>query len=424
MKYKIVAREEGMTIGDANIRYQHIERCNNTYLNPDIDLSVENYHFKKPQQSYIKTFYKMAEDGLLSTRRLRLNDSKTKIGSEIIVAVAGDYFESREQAIEFFEVANSALNTFFDVRTPDGTLLVSGSDLCMSSVVHCDEKSYGLHYVTGTCVARELKKKKTRKDIQAGREAKSLGWYAQASHSGFWNSEKDEKGKLYYSYSRLNDVIADAYAKAGYTDIERGNRGSTAKHLHPNEFKALMRTVQEEALNTQAQLDVKKIAGKYVMDDDAYNNLLKLQKEIVLQQTVLGKTQQLLDEQQHNLKQERVRIKKKELQIGASVQKAEDEKVYYDALVEKSKVQIVELQKKEEENRKLYEIVSFWEELFKTIFKAIVAIVGWLDELLHKALSIPEKNNLYINISNAYDEIKKTLDTAQMLEIGTESIDR
>lgn len=418
MKYKVIAREEGMTIGDANIRYQHIERCNNTYLNPDIDLSIENYHFKKPEQSYIKTFYKMAEDGIISTKRLRLNDSKTKIGSEIIVAVAGDYFESKEQAIEFFKVAHEALNSFFDVKTPDGELLVSGSELCMSSVIHLDEGSYGMHYISCAGVARELKKKRTKKDVEAGREAKSLGWYVQASHSGFWDSEKDEKGKIYYSYSRLNDVIADAYRKAGYTDIERGNRGSTAKHLHPNEFKALMRSVQEEAKNSQEKLDVKRIAGKYVMDDDSYKNLLKLQEDLVVQQTVIEKTQQLLDLQQQQLKQEKVRIKKREIEVDASIVRAEIDNAKYNEAIEIVNKQKKKLLNLEEENKKCMEVISFWENLFMTIFKAIEAVLGWIDTFLHKTLSIPEKEMIQINITNAFDDIKNALDSAQLLEVS------
>ena len=166
----IVAREEPLTIATANFRYEHNERTNKTYINPDIDLSKENYHFKKPDKSYIATFHEMADAGLFSTRKVSLKNKDTALGSEIIIAVAGNYFSSKEEAIEFYRIANNALNEFFTVVLPDGRT-IKGEDLCISSVVHLDEGSPGLHYTTVTCVPREMKRRRTKKRKSRGYSA-------------------------------------------------------------------------------------------------------------------------------------------------------------------------------------------------------------------------------------------------------------
>ncbi len=412
MAYYIVAREEGMTVGDANLRYQHNERCNNTYLNPDIDLSIENHYYKKPDKSYIKMFQEMEERGLFSTRHVRLKDNQTKIGSEIIVCVAGDYFQSREQAVEFFKVANDALNEFFTVHLPDGTK-VKGEDLCMSSVVHCDEKSYGLHYTTATCVAREKKRKRTKKQMEEGKSAKSEGWYCQLSHSGFWDSDKDSSGKIVYSYSRLNDVIADAYAKVGYTDIQRGQKGSTAKHLHPNEYKAMMREMEQKANDTLALMDTKRIAGKIIIDESQYENLIDLQEKISLQKIAIEKSQELLDAEQQALKKERIEIKRREIAAEKKINK--DYEGEYSRIKAESKEREQELFRKKEEISKMEEIISFWEQLFEMLLGAIKKIIGLIDAILHKDLKDEEREQIHLGIVDAYENIKYGIETAEMI---------
>lgn len=413
MSYYVVAREEPLTVGNSNIKYEHNERKNLTYLNPDIDLSKENYYFKKPEKSYTALFHEMEEQGLFSTRRIKLNDPHTKIGSEIIVAVAGDYFESKEQAIQFFKVANDALNEFFSVTLPDGTK-VSGSDLCMSSVVHCDEANYGLHYVTTCCTAKELFKKRTKKQIAENKKPVSQGWYVQLSHSNFWDSHKDETGKLVYSYSILNDVVADAYKKAGYSDIERGKKGSTAKHLHPNEFKAMMRSIEDEAKKSLSRVDAKKIAGKYVMDEKSYDSLVTLQENLAVQQEIIKKSQDMIDRQQQSIKEERYKVKKKELNIEASQKRTAELEDKYELLKEKSEERRKELDEKAMEIENQREIICFWETMFKWFLDMVKKILQWVDQLIHGDLSADERTTVHSSVNKAYDEMIRRIQTMDM----------
>ena len=419
MSYYVVAREEALTIGNASIKYQHIERKNNTYLNESVDLTKtgENYYFKKPDKSYTAIFHDMAAQGLFSTRKVRLKDKETAIGSEIIVAVAGDYFESREQAIEFFRVADEALNEFFSVTLPNGEK-IAGKDLCMSSVIHADEGSYGMHYITCTCVPRELKKRRTKKELDSGAEAKSEGWYCQLSHSGFWQSTKDENGKLYYSYSKLNDVVAEAYKKAGYTDIERGKKGSTARHLHPNEYKALMRELQQEAEGSISLAEARKIGGKYILDESSYERLKALQSNIEKQYAIIKKSQEIVDKETFELKEARRKAKTKELEADKVVKDYEDLKDKYRLTCEENRRYEADKTRKEAEIAKQKDIIDYWEMLFDIIITAIKKILEWIKELLQDALDKKECERIRECIKAEYDNILKTLQTADISKEG------
>lgn len=412
--YYVVAREEPLTVGNANSKYEHNERKNQHYLNSDVDLSKENYFFKKAEKSYKSIFNDMEENGLFSTRRIKIKEASTKIGSEIIVAVAGDYFESKEQAIEFFKVANEALNEFFTVRLPDGTT-IKGEDLCMSSVVHCDEKSFGLHYVAATCVPKELKKKRTNKEMAAGSEPVSKGYYCQLSHSNFWNSDKDENGKLYYSYSKLNDVIADAYKKAGYKDIERGKRGSTAKHLHPNEYKALMRELQAEVSATAPIVTTKKIAGKIVLDEVEYKRLQEWHDRIKTQYAIIQKSQDSIDEQIKEISQERYDIKKRELLAEKATQENKDALENYNQAMNELREKDAELVRKEATIKEQKEMLSFWQELCEFVLRSIGKIMDSVKELLYGNPDKERQKNVYSVMQNLYDEVRKTIENTVFL---------
>lgn len=400
----IVAREEPLTISTANFRYEHNERKNNTYLNPDIDLSKQNYHYKKPTKSYIATFHDMVDEGLFSTRKVSMKNKDTALGSEIICAVSGDYFSSKEEAIEFYKIANNALNEFFTVVLPDGQV-IKGEDLCISSVVHLDEGSPGLHYTTVTCVPREMKRRRTKKEMAEGSAPKSDGWYCQLSHAGFWMSEKDEKGKLYYSYSKLNDVIAKAYADAGYDDIQRGQKGSTQKHLHPNEYKAMMNQVRQEAKDAMEKLEIKKIAGKYVMDEKTYERLNTVQKKIAIQQVAIDKAQIIIDAQQKALKEEQIRIKKKEIEAEKIIKdNSKLAEQYYSVSAELDEKSLL-LEQKDAEIKSQMGLLGFWETFLEWIMESINKIIMWIDALLHGKLDEDEMLVLQSNINKTYEDI-------------------
>ena len=86
----------------------------------------------------------------------------------------------------------------------------------------------------------------------------------QVSHSKKWKSEKaldkngqpvlNSKGKPVYrtSYSILQDQFFDHMATAGFADIQRGERGSTAEHLTVTEFKVAQEQKKLDALEAAA----------------------------------------------------------------------------------------------------------------------------------------------------------------------------
>lgn len=263
----IIARERPIRIKDMNNVYRHNERKNKNYLNEDINLSINNYHFKKPSGTYKETFEEMIEQGLFSTRKIPMNLSDTVIASEIIVAVSKGELESKEAAIEFFKIANQFLNEYFTVTLSDGTT-VSGKDICISSVLHCDEGSYGLHYTTACCVPTTIKKRRTKSEIQQGIQAKAIKEIVQLSHSKFWQSEKDENGKLQYSYSKLQDAIYEYYKHHGYADIERGVKGSTAQNLHPNQYKKIMEEINTKLESMIGNIEGTRLGSKYIINSD------------------------------------------------------------------------------------------------------------------------------------------------------------
>ena len=81
----------------------------------------------------------------------------------------------------------------------------------------------------------------------------------QVSHSKKWQSRpvlnefgepmRTKTGKIVLkkSYSVLQDQYHDAMFAAGYTDVERGERGSTEEHLTTVQFKVMK---EQEALDT------------------------------------------------------------------------------------------------------------------------------------------------------------------------------
>ncbi len=63
------------------------------------------------------------------------------------------------------------------------------------------------------------------------------------------------KGKpvLKKSYSALQDDFFNAMRAAGYTDVERGERGSTEEHLTVTHFKVAQETARLEVLENQVE---------------------------------------------------------------------------------------------------------------------------------------------------------------------------
>ena len=148
--------------------------------------------------------------------------------------------------------------------------IVGGEQYILSAVMHADERNQGmskalgydvwhyhLHVIYVPVVEKQILWSKRCKDPALVGTVKET--IMQVSHSKKWQSRPvlDEFGEplrtktgkiiLKKSYSVLQDQYHDAMFAAGYTDVERGERGSTEEHLTTVQFKVRK---EQEALDT------------------------------------------------------------------------------------------------------------------------------------------------------------------------------
>ena len=239
----------------------HNERQKTCYRNEDIvpERSHLNIHFKEPSASYQDMFRQMAQDGTISTRGLK--QDAVHYG-ELVFDVNSAYFHNHggyEFAQAFYAEAYRA-----------AVDIVGGERYILSAVMHADERNQGmskalgndvwhyhLHVVYVPVVEKQILWSKRCKDPALVGTVKET--IMQVSHSKKWQSQPvlDEFGEplrtktgkivLKKSYSVLQDQYYDAMFAAGYTDVKRGERGSTEEHLTTVQFKVMK---EQEALDT------------------------------------------------------------------------------------------------------------------------------------------------------------------------------
>ena len=230
---------------------QHNEREKDSYRNPDIlpHRTEWNVHFKKPTASYTDLFAQMEAAGTISTRGLKPDATHY---CELIFDVNSAYFDNHggyEFAKQFYADAYKA-----------AVQIVGGEQYILSAVMHADEINramtealgrevyhYHLHVVYVPVVKKQILWSKRCKDKALVGTVKET--VMQVSRSKKWASKPllDESGKpvlqkngkpvLKKSYSILQDDFFDYMHNAGYTDVERGERGSTEEHLTVTQFK-------------------------------------------------------------------------------------------------------------------------------------------------------------------------------------------
>ena len=274
---RCIVRNEAYQKKSINVRERHNERKNQGYSNPDIikDRARLNVHFKSCEGTYTEAFDKMLEAGAISTRGLKQD---AKVFDELVFDVNTSYFENHggyEYAKQFFEEA-------YRLAVKEA----GGEQYILSAVMHADERNkalseqlgrdvyhYHLHVVYVPVVDKEIKWTKRCKDPALVGTVKEV--IKQVSHSKKWPKIKalDEDGNpvlskngkpvLINSYSLLQDRFFEHMQEAGYTDFERGERGSTAEHLSVLDYKIQQEreraAVLDEAIegkeNTAATLD-------------------------------------------------------------------------------------------------------------------------------------------------------------------------
>lgn len=113
----------------------------------------------------------------------------------------------------------------------------------------------------------------------------------QVSMSKKWLSKPalDEKGEpilsksgkpvLKKSYSVLQDDFFNAMRSAGYTDVERGERGSTEEHLTVTQFKVEQEQKRLAAVEAQVQESEKTLATNTAAAKKKKQELVELRKE-------------------------------------------------------------------------------------------------------------------------------------------------
>ena len=259
------ARNAQMTAVKVGNAQAHNERQKESYVNQDIvpERTEMNVHFKSPTGDYVEMFDQMVESGTISTRGLKADAEKF---GELVFDVNSAYFYNHggyDFARQFYADAYKA-----------AVDIVGGEKYILSAVMHADERNramseklgedvyhYHLHVVYIPVVEKEVRWTKRCKDPALVGTVKER--IHQVSMSKKWASQpaigedgqplltKSGKPVLKKSYSVLQDDFFNAMRSAGYTDLERGERGSSEEHLTVTQFKVEREQERLEGLTEQ-----------------------------------------------------------------------------------------------------------------------------------------------------------------------------
>ena len=280
---------------------QHNEREKDSYRNPDIipQRTAWNIHFKKPTASYTDLFSQLETAGTISTRGLKPDATHY---CELVFDVNSAYFDNHggyEFAKQFYEDAYQA-----------AVQIVGGEQYILSAVMHADEINramtealgrevyhYHLHVVYVPVVEKQILWSKRCKDKALVGTVKET--VMQVSRSKKWASKPllDDAGKpvlqkngkpvLKKSYSVLQDDFFNYMRTAGYTDVERGERGSTEEHLTVTQFKVQREQERLDTLTTQADQQAQSLAKTSQALSQKEKELASIQKKTTLTKEAL-----------------------------------------------------------------------------------------------------------------------------------------
>jgi len=282
---------------------QHNEREKDSYRNPDIipQRAAWNVHLKKPTASYTDLFAQLEADGTISTRGLKPDATHY---CELVFDVNSAYFDNHggyEFAKQFYADAYKA-----------AVQIVGGEQYILSAVMHADEINramtealgrevyhYHLHVVYVPVVEKQILWSKRCKDKALVGTVKET--VMQVSRSKKWASKPllDDAGKpvlqksgkpvLKKSYSVLQDDFFHYMRNAGYTDVERGERGSTEEHLTVTQFKVQREQERLDTLTAQADQQKQSLAAIQKKSTLTKNALIHAQDVATLgKKTLLG----------------------------------------------------------------------------------------------------------------------------------------
>ena len=280
---------------------QHNEREKDSYRNPDIipQRAAWNVHFKKPATSYTDLFAQLEANGTISTRGLKPDATHY---CELIFDVNSAYFDNHggyEFAKQFYADAYKA-----------AVQIVGCEQYILSAVMHADEINramtealgrevyhYHLHVVYVPVVEKQILWSKRCKDKALVGTVKET--VMQVSRSKKWASKPllDDAGKpvlqkngkpvLKKSYSILQDDFFNYMHNAGYTDVERGERGSTEEHLTVTQFKVQREQGRLDSLTSQADQKAQSLAKTSQTLSKKEKELVAVQKKAIITKDAL-----------------------------------------------------------------------------------------------------------------------------------------
>lgn len=334
------ARNMRLTTPKLSNAQQHNEREKDSYVNQDIvpERSHLNVHFKTPTEDYLNMFQQMEADGIISTRGIK--EDAFRYG-ELIFDVNSAYFYNHggyDFAKQFYADTYKA-----------AVKIVGGEQYILSAVMHADERNramsealgqdvyhYHLHVVYVPVVEKQILWSKRCKDKSLVGKVKET--VMQVSMSKKWISKPaidaetgepllTSKGKpvLKKSYSVLQDDFFQYMRDAGYTDVERGERGSSEEHLTVTQFKVereqerladltekadqkaqeaaslekKIQKIQKQQIAVQSveQIEAKPVplSSKVMLERAEYETLVAAAKKYITQEKQDSKLQKALD---------------------------------------------------------------------------------------------------------------------------------
>ena len=301
------ARNVDVPDKDIGNTQKHNEREKDSYRNPDIvpERTPLNIYFKAPTASYTEMFRQMEQDKIISTRGLK--PDAIHFG-ELIFDVNSAYFHNHggyEFARQFYADAYKA-----------AVKIVGGEQYILSAVMHADEINramsealgqevyhYHLHVVYVPVVEKQILWSKRCKDKSLVGTVKET--VMQVSRSKKWMSkpaldadgnpvlQKNGKPVLKKSYSVLQDDFFHCMRAAGYTDVERGERGSTEEHLTVTQFKVQAEQQRLEAVTAQVAQAEQTLSATEVAAQKKAKELKSLQSQTKEQRTVALTTEEI-----------------------------------------------------------------------------------------------------------------------------------
>lgn len=337
--HRTSARNVNMTAKEIGNAQRHNEREKDSYTNQDIvpERMLYNIHFKAPTSSYAEMFAQMEADGVISTRGLK---EDANLYGELIFDVNSAYFHNNggyDFARQFYTDAYKA-----------AIEIVGGEQYILSAVMHADERNramsealgqdvfhYHLHVVYIPVVEKEIRWSKRCKDESLRGTVKERIMHVSSSKKWLSKPAVDDAGKpilqkngkpvLHKSYSVLQDNFFNAMRKAGYADVERGERGSSEEHLTVTQFKvereqerlanlaeqtaqkaqeaaALDKKIdkiqkQQVAIQSVEKIEAKPVplSSKVMMERSEYESLVAAAKKYITQERKENKLQKMVD---------------------------------------------------------------------------------------------------------------------------------